>query len=95
MRAIGPKYLDHNPYLEEDLTEMKFRPGMVFTVEPGLYLGLNDPNIPSEFKGIGIRIEDDILITDNGNINLSREIPKEIKDVEEACHRPFDLHGTK
>jgi Xaa-Pro aminopeptidase len=92
---LGLDVHDHNPYLEEDLSEIKFKPGMVFTVEPGLYLGLNDQNIPQEFQGIGIRIEDDILITDNGNINLSREIPKEIKDVEEACHRPFDLHGTK
>lgn len=48
-------------------------PGMVLTIEPGLYL--------SE-KGIGIRIEDDIVVTENGGINLSDEIPKEISDVE-------------
>jgi Xaa-Pro aminopeptidase len=90
---LGLDVHDHNPYLEEDLTDIKFGPGMVFTVEPGLYLSKDDQNIPHEFRGIGIRIEDDILITDKGNINLSREIPKEIKDVEEACNHPFNLHG--
>ena len=90
---LGLDVHDHNPYLEDDLTDLKFRPGMVFTVEPGLYLGLEDQNIPAEFRGIGIRIEDDILITDKGSINLSKEIPKEIKDVEEACNHPFNLHG--
>ncbi len=91
---LGLDVHDYNPYLEEDLTEIKFRPGMVFTVEPGLYLSKDDQNIPMEFRGIGIRIEDDILITDKGHINLSSEIPKEIKDVEEACIRPFNLHST-
>jgi len=90
---LGLDVHDHNPYLEDDLTDIKFGPGMVFTVEPGLYLSKDDQNIPKEFRGIGIRIEDDILITDKGNINLSSEIPKEIKDVEEACNHPFNLHG--
>ena len=49
--------------------------GMVFTCEPGIY-------IPEE--GIGIRIEDDILITSNGYINLTKEIPKEVSDIEAA-----------
>jgi Xaa-Pro aminopeptidase len=90
---LGLDVHDHNPYLEEDLSDIKFRPGMVFTVEPGLYLSKEDQNIPSEFRGIGIRIEDDLLITDKGNINLSQEVPKEIKDVEEACNHTFNLHS--
>ena len=49
--------------------------GMVFTCEPGIY-------IPEE--GIGIRIEDDILITSNGYINLTKEIPKELSEIEAA-----------
>ncbi len=49
--------------------------GMVFTCEPGIY-------IPEE--GIGIRIEDDILITSNGYINLTKEIPKEVSEIEAA-----------
>ncbi|MFJ2868935.1 aminopeptidase P N-terminal domain-containing protein, partial [Kitasatospora sp. NPDC087314] len=45
-------------------------PGMVLTVEPGLYFQSDDLTVPEEYRGIGIRIEDDILVTDNGNENL-------------------------
>lgn len=44
------------------------RPGMCFTVEPGLYFRSDDPNVREEFKGIGIRVEDDLLIENDGNI---------------------------
>ncbi|RDE88623.1 Xaa-Pro aminopeptidase [Aggregatibacter aphrophilus] len=56
-------------------------PGMVITVEPGLYLS-KDADIPEQYKGIGIRIEDDLLITDYGNKNLTSAVPKEIADIE-------------
>ncbi|EGY35016.1 Xaa-Pro aminopeptidase [Aggregatibacter actinomycetemcomitans serotype e str. SC1083] len=56
-------------------------PGMVITVEPGLYLS-KDADIPEQYKGIGIRIEDDLLITDYGNKNLTSAAPKEIADIE-------------
>jgi Xaa-Pro aminopeptidase len=60
----------------------KFLPGMVFTVEPGIYIN-NDYNyIPESFRGIGIRIEDDIRITDKGAEILSSHIPKEIPEIE-------------
>lgn len=55
--------------------------GMVLTVEPGLYLG-NDPDIPEQYRNIGIRIEDNILITDYGNKVLTSAVPKEISDIE-------------
>ena len=57
-------------------------PGMIFTIEPGLYFRENDMLIPEEFRGIGIRIEDDVLMTENGPEWLSHDIPKEIDDVE-------------
>ena len=60
----------------------KLQPGQVFTVEPGLYFKLNDPSVPAEYRGIGVRIEDDILITDSGNVNLTAAIPKEADAVE-------------
>ncbi|KOE59154.1 Xaa-Pro aminopeptidase [Aggregatibacter actinomycetemcomitans] len=56
-------------------------PGMVITVEPGLYLS-KDADIPEQYKGIGIRIEDDLLITNYGNKNLTSAAPKEIADIE-------------
>ncbi|KNE84462.1 Xaa-Pro aminopeptidase [Aggregatibacter aphrophilus] len=56
-------------------------PGMVITVEPGLYLS-KGADIPEQYKGIGIRIEDDLLITDYGNKNLTSAVPKEIADIE-------------
>lgn len=56
-------------------------PGMVLTVEPGLYLS-KDADIPEQYKGIGIRIEDNLLITEYGNKNLTSAAPKEITDIE-------------
>ncbi|MGA3038826.1 MAG: Xaa-Pro aminopeptidase [Vulcanimicrobiaceae bacterium] len=56
-------------------------PGMVMTVEPGLYVQM-DLNVPERFKGIGVRIEDDILCTARGPENLTPAIPKEIEEIE-------------
>ena len=56
--------------------------GMTYTIEPGLYVSPDDPNAPEQFKGIGIRIEDDVVITDDGLINLTRDIPKTADDIE-------------
>jgi Xaa-Pro aminopeptidase len=83
---LGLDVHDIAPHLyEEDNSEVCFRPGMVFTVEPGLYLPKDDESLPEEFRGIGVRIEDNILITENGYENLSSHIPKEVSEVEEAC----------
>lgn len=57
-------------------------PGMVFTIEPGLYFQPDDLTVPPEFRGIGVRIEDDILVTEDGCINLSADIPRTANDVE-------------
>ena len=56
--------------------------GMVLTVEPGLYFQEDDLLVPEELRGIGIRIEDDILITDTGNENLSAALPRSADDIE-------------
>lgn len=61
----------------------KITPGMVFTIEPGLYFAKNDLLIPAEMRGIGVRIEDDVLMTANGPEWISKDIPKQIDDVEE------------
>ncbi|BDA78795.1 Xaa-Pro aminopeptidase [Leptospira kobayashii] len=56
--------------------------GQVITVEPGLYFDPDDVLIPKEFRGIGIRIEDDILVHGNSPVNLTKDIPKEIEEIE-------------
>lgn len=58
------------------------RPGMVFTVEPGLYFKADDLWVPEEFRGIGVRIEDDIVATKDGPVNLSARLPRTIDDIE-------------
>ncbi|CAM5472387.1 aminopeptidase P family protein [Streptomyces abikoensis] len=57
-------------------------PGMVLTVEPGLYFQADDTTVPEEYRGIGVRIEDDILVTEDGNRNLSAALPRTASDVE-------------
>ena len=57
-------------------------PGMVFTIEPGLYFQPDDLTVPAEFRGIGVRIEDDILVTQDGGENLSAAIPRTAAEVE-------------
>lgn len=64
-------------YLDGILAE-----GMVFTIEPGLYFKQEDLAVPEEYRGIGIRIEDDILMTADGPVNLSAALPREPDDVE-------------
>jgi Xaa-Pro aminopeptidase len=56
--------------------------GMVFTIEPGLYFQIDDVTVPEEYRGIGVRIEDDILMTADGPVNLSAGIPRTSAEVE-------------
>ena len=58
---------------------------MCLTIEPGLYIPANDKDANEKFRGIGIRIEDDILVTETGNENLTKDIPKEVSEIEQAC----------
>ncbi|MEL0634042.1 Xaa-Pro aminopeptidase [Pseudoalteromonas carrageenovora] len=61
--------------------ERAFEPGMVLTIEPGLYIS-EDSNAPQQYKGIGIRIEDNLLVTESGHENLTQSVPKTINDIE-------------
>jgi Xaa-Pro aminopeptidase len=65
----------------EDGDFMKFKPGMVTTVEPGIYIS-SSSNVDDKWKGIGIRIEDDILVTDDGNENLTAFVPSNPQEIE-------------
>ncbi len=71
---VGRYFIDDDP---RPLT-----PGMVFTVEPGLYVPEGDEDAPAAFRGLGVRIEDDVLVTQDGCENLSAGIPKRVEDIE-------------
>ncbi|MEQ1876056.1 MAG: aminopeptidase P N-terminal domain-containing protein [Bdellovibrionia bacterium] len=58
--------------------------GMCFTVEPGLYVPVDDQDAPKQFRGLGVRIEDNIVVTDIGCEVMTTKAPKEIKDLEEV-----------
>ncbi|SDM99182.1 Xaa-Pro aminopeptidase [Actinacidiphila guanduensis] len=66
----------------ETYVDCTLEPGMVLTVEPGLYFQADDLTVPAEYRGIGVRIEDDILVTESGNRNLSAALPRRSDEVE-------------
>jgi Xaa-Pro aminopeptidase len=66
----------------EEYVEGELQPGMVFTIEPGLYFRPDDGLIPDELRGIGVRIEDDVVVTADGYENLSAMLPRHPDDVE-------------
>jgi Xaa-Pro aminopeptidase len=62
-------------------------PGMVITVEPGIYISSETKEIPDQYRGIGIRIEDDVLVTAEGSKVLTSRAPKEIEEIESLMVR--------
>jgi len=60
----------------------KLEPGMVLTVEPGLYFQTDDLTVPAKYRGIGVRIEDDVLVTATGHRVLSKSLPSDPDAVE-------------
>ena len=79
---LGLDVHDAGKYKDRDDNFTQFEDGMVLTIEPGLYFGDMAQNITEKYKNIGIRIEDDILVTESGPKNMTKKIPKEIKDLE-------------
>lgn len=70
------------------LSSRRLEPGHVVTVEPGLYIAPDDDDAPAALRGIGVRIEDDVLITSGGDPDvLTASCPKSIAEVEAACAR--------
>jgi Xaa-Pro aminopeptidase len=67
---------------------------MIITVEPGLYFKPDDELIPKPLRGIGVRIEDDILITSTGNENLTAALPRRSADVEAWMSTIWTARGT-
>jgi Xaa-Pro aminopeptidase len=74
----------------ENYREGILQAGMIITVEPGLYFKPDDELVPEQLRGIGVRIEDDILITSNGNENLSGTLPQSSTEVEAWISRIWE-----
>lgn len=69
-------------HARDDVYHGELHEGYVLTVEPGLYFQPHDLTVPEEYRGIGVRIEDDILVTATGSRNLSAALPRQPDDVE-------------
>jgi len=82
---MGLDVHDPCPYVDEAGESLFLQEGMVMTIEPGLYFRADDESVPLEYRGIGIRIEDTILVTDKGYENLSAGIVKTIEAIEAMC----------
>jgi Xaa-Pro aminopeptidase len=74
---VGAYFRDHKP--------RPLEAGMVITIEPGIYIAISNTAVPPEYRGIGVRIEDDVLLTPEGNLNLTADIPKSVSEIERAC----------
>lgn len=81
---LGLDVHDVGDYQVNDKREQTriFQSGMVMTIEPGLYIPLSDSGVDEKWRGIGIRIEDNVLVTDQGHENLTVNAPKSIIEIE-------------
>ena len=79
---LGLDVHDCSAARKETYQDAALEPGMVFTIEPGLYFHKEDLLVPQEFRGIGVRIEDDVLMTADGPVNLSAQLPRSADEVE-------------
>jgi Xaa-Pro aminopeptidase len=79
---LGMDVHDVGPYKVADEWR-RLEPGMVLTIEPGIYIASAAEDVPDRYRGIGIRIEDDVLVTENGFEVLSHRVPKEIAEIEQ------------
>ena len=79
---MGIDVHDECPYRDKRGKEISLKSGMVMTIEPGIYIDEKDKSVPKKYRGIGIRIEDDILVTSYGYDNLSKDIAKTIEEIE-------------
>ena len=78
---IGIDVHDVGDYKIDDAWRL-LEPGMVTTIEPGIYIAPDNRKVPKKWRGIGIRIEDDVLVTKTGHKVLSVGIPKSVPEIE-------------
>ena len=79
---MGLDVHDESAYFDKKGKEIALQNGMILTIEPALYFDKDDKTVPKQYRGIGIRIEDNILVTQEGYENLSVDIVKSIEDIE-------------
>lgn len=79
---LGIDVHDVGPYYDDGGESRPLEPNMVLTIEPGLYVPEDDESAPKALRGVGVRIEDDIVITDDGHENLTSMCPKTVDDIE-------------
>lgn len=81
---LGMDVHDAGLYFSKKGEPRPIEENMVFTVEPGLYIPVNDTSAAKQYRGIGVRIEDNIRVTANGYENMTAKAPKEIADLEKV-----------
>ena len=79
---LGLDVHDRGAVFDENDKPLKLKAGNVLTIEPGLYFKPDDRSVPKSFRGIGVRIEDDVLVTSTGFDVLTKSCPKQIEDIE-------------
>lgn len=82
---MGLDVHDPCPYVDDAGESLVFCAGMVMTIEPGIYIRADDESVAQKYRGIGIRIEDNILVTEEGYENLSAMIVKMVDEIEKMC----------
>ena len=81
-------YLGLDVHDSPEVTKLhKLEPGSVITIEPGIYINAQNKSVPEKYRGIGIRIEDDVVITSTGCEVLSKTSPKTIEELESVLKR--------
>ncbi len=87
---LGMDVHDPCPYMEADGSSKKLQKGVVFTVEPGLYFLPDDKTVPQEYRGIGVRIEDDVYINSSGRPELlTAELPRSAIEIEREMAKRY------
>ncbi|HEY8279741.1 MAG TPA: aminopeptidase P N-terminal domain-containing protein [Bdellovibrionota bacterium] len=79
---LGMDVHDCGDYFLPDQSSIPLEVGNILTIEPGLYISSDRTDVPAEYRGIGIRIEDDVLVTASGSEVMTSEAPKEIAEIE-------------
>ncbi|TKC50460.1 hypothetical protein EI555_009946, partial [Monodon monoceros] len=98
-RKYCPHHVGHYLGMEVHSTpdmpcSLPLQPGMVITVEPGIYILEDDKDDPEKFRGLGVRIEDDVVVTEDSPLILSADCPKEMNDIEQICSRALTFIAT-